>query len=211
MNINIKADAEYNADEFWAHLDQQLPQVAEQLRSSHGYAQIDQETWSKVQQLPGFGSGPEHAKHALVVTDHAQFCSDHAGCSFSTVRSLIQSIDFGDCYPVVDRSGNLTGECVPGDADGYSICDIDNDDAPRVHEHASEAVIADGPAFCSAAELQSYVDARWRGIIVAASDDGLEVAFGDQNHSPTGAEFEPLSGLTADYVDGVIAEFILRT
>ena len=70
------------------------------------------------------------------------FCAAHVGTNYSTIRSLIQSIDFGDCYPVVDCHGNLTGECVPGDADGYHICDIDNNESPRVHEHASEAAIA---------------------------------------------------------------------
>ena len=65
--------------------------------------------------------------------------------------------------------------------------------------------------FKTADELQTYIDARWRGIIVAASADGLEVAFGDENHSPTEAEFEPLSSLTTDYVDGVIAECVLAT
>ena len=145
------------------------------------------------------------------MTPAEQFCKDSAGTNYSAIRSQIQSIDFGDCYPVVDRNGNLTGECVPGDAAGYSICDIGSDDAPRVHEHASEAVIADSPAFGSVDELQTYINARCSGLVVAASDDGLEVAFGDENHSPTEAEFQPLSGLTTDYVDGVIAEFILAT
>ena len=77
-----------------------------------------------------------------MTTAAEQFCVNHAGVGYNVVRTQIQSIDFGDCYPVVNCDGNLTGECVPGDADGYHICDIDNNEAPRVHEHASEAVIA---------------------------------------------------------------------
>ena len=181
---------------------------------------------------------------------------------------------------MVDSDGRLTGECIPGDTAGYSVCDIGSTGSPRSHEHATEALIeasgsveimadyehnaelfwqnlaeqlpviaqqlqsgatevdaetwaqiqqiegfSGGPAhaphaivevsfpqsFETAADLQSYVDARCSGLIIAVSSDGLEVAFGDKNHSPTEAEFEALSGLTADYVDGVIAEFILAT
>ena len=73
------------------------------------------------------------------------------------------------------------------------------------------STVSEQQTFQTADELQTYINARWRGIIVAASDDGLEVAFGDENHSPTEAEYEPLGGVTTDYVDGVIAEFILAT
>lgn len=69
------------------------------------------------------------------------FCAAYVGTNYSTIRSRIQSIDFGDCYPVVDSEGNLTGECVPGDADGFDICFIDGNGMPRVHEHATDAMI----------------------------------------------------------------------
>ena len=151
---------------------------------------------------------PRKAEAMSTVTAE-QFCIDNAGVNYNTIREQIQAVDFGDCYPVVDSNGNLTGECVPGDAAGYSVCDISSDGGPVVHDFACEVLIE--IAFCSAAELQSYIDARCGGLVVAVSSDGLEVAFGDENHSPTEAEFEALSGLTADYVDGVIAEFILAT
>ena len=69
------------------------------------------------------------------------FCAAYVGTNYSTIRSRIQSIDFGDCYPVVDSDGNLTGECVPGDADGFDICFIDDNGMPQVHEHATDAMI----------------------------------------------------------------------
>jgi hypothetical protein len=70
-----------------------------------------------------------------------QFCTAHAGVNYSAIIIKIQAIDFGDCYPVVDNNGNLTGECLPGDTEGYSICDINSDGVPRVHEHAVDAMI----------------------------------------------------------------------
>ena len=135
-----------------------------------------------------------------------QFCSDHAGVSYNRIRLQTLGVNFDDCYPVVDSDGNLTGECVPGDAAGYMVCDIGSDGVPVVHDFACEALIE--IAFCSAAKLQSYVDARCSGLIVAVSGDGLEVAFGDENHSPTGAEFEPLSEITTASVDAIISKWL---
>jgi len=208
-----------------------------------------------------------------------QFCVDNAGSSYSVVRTQIQAIDFHDCYPVVDSDGRLTGECIPGDTVGYSVCDIDSTGSLRLHEHASEALIADsgkvaimadpennaelfwqnmgeqfpqiarqlqstiaevdlntwaqiqqiagfadGPShaphaiievapsptaeqqpFQTAEELQKYIDANGgSGLIVAVSSDGLQVAFGDENHSPTEAELTPLQLLTEWDVDSVL-------
>jgi hypothetical protein len=72
-----------------------------------------------------------------------QFCSDNVGTNYNAIRSSIQAVDFGDCYPVVDRHGNLTGECIPGDTAGYSICDICSDGNVIVSEYAVEAMIAE--------------------------------------------------------------------
>jgi hypothetical protein len=69
------------------------------------------------------------------------FCAAYVGTNYNAIRSRIQSIDFGDCYPVVDSDGNLTGECVPGDTDGFDICDIDDNGMPRVYGHAVDAMI----------------------------------------------------------------------
>jgi len=210
-----------------------------------------------------------------------QFCVDHAGIGYDVVRTQIQAIDFHDCYPVVDGDGRLTGKCIPGDTDGYSLCDIGYNGTPRLHEHASEALIADsgkvaimadpennaelfwqnmgeqfpqiarqlqstiaevdlntwaqiqqitgfadGPShaphaiievapsppagkqsFQTAEELQKYIDANGgSGLIVAVSSDGLSIAFGDENHSPTEAEFTPLRLLTEWDVDSVLSD-----
>lgn len=204
-----------------------------------------------------------------------QFCIDHSGMSYNAIRQQIQKIDFHDCYPEVDRNGKLTGECIPGDASGYRICDIGSEGIIRVHEHAVEAMIkcgntvtiaadhennaelfwqnlseqfpevaeqlqdgavqvdsetwaqmqqiagfADGPShapnavvewagqppFLTAADLQTYVDANGgKGLIVFS--DGLSVAFGDENHSPTEAEFEPLQSITQAGVDRLIVDW----
>ena len=208
-----------------------------------------------------------------------QFCVDHAGVGYDVVRAQIQAIDFNDCYPVVDSHGRLTGECIPGDTAGYSVCEIGSDGSPIVHEFAvdalietsgSVAIMADceynaelfwenlaeqlpsiaqqlqsgaaevdgetwaqiqqiegfsgGPehaphaiievissrptgkqSFETVNELQEYLDANGgSGLIVAVSSDGLDVAFGDENHSPTEAEFTPLQLLTEWDVDSVL-------
>ena len=70
-----------------------------------------------------------------------QFCVDHAGIGYDVVRTQIQAIDFCDCYPVVDGDGRLTGQCIPGDTAGYSVCDIGSNGSPRVCEHAADAMI----------------------------------------------------------------------
>lgn len=140
-----------------------------------------------------------------------QFCSDNAGANYNAIRSSIQAIDFGDCYPAVNSNGNLTGECIPGDTAGYSICDIDSDGNAIVSEYAVEAMIES--TFRSAAELQSYIDAQLRlvnrsGLLVAVSSDGLKVAFGDDNHSPVSAEFDLLSEITTASVDAMISKWL---
>ena len=76
-----------------------------------------------------------------MTTAAEQFCLFRAGVNYSAIRRLIQSIDFGDCYPVVNSNGNLTGECVPGDTEGFDICFIDDNGMPQVHEHAVDAMI----------------------------------------------------------------------
>jgi hypothetical protein len=144
-------------------------------------------------------------------TASEQFCSDNAGVNYNEIRSSIQAIDFLDCYPVVDVDGKLTGECIPGDTSGYSVCDIGSNGSLRIHEHASEALIE--IAFRSAAELQSYIDEQLRsvnrsGLVVAVSSDGLEVAFGDDNHSPVSAEFGLLSEITRASVDAMISKWL---
>ena len=72
-----------------------------------------------------------------------EFFAEHAGECYSKIREAIASIDCGDCYPEVDEDGLLTGNLIPGDEPGYSVCDIDKFGSVRRHEHASAAVIAD--------------------------------------------------------------------
>ena len=61
--ITIKADDENNADLFWANLDEQMPEISEQLRN--GETQVDSETWAKIQAIEGFADGPSYAPNAL--------------------------------------------------------------------------------------------------------------------------------------------------
>jgi len=53
------------------------------------------------------------------------------------------AINFGDCYPEVDEDGCLTGNLIPGDEPGYSICDIDASGSVHRDEYAYDAMIAD--------------------------------------------------------------------
>jgi len=72
-----------------------------------------------------------------------KFCADHAGEHYNKIWDAIEKIDCGDCYPEVDADGVLTGNLIPGDEPGYSLCDIDQSGNVHRHEHAFEAVIAD--------------------------------------------------------------------
>lgn len=62
--ITIKADDENNAELFWANLDEQMPEIADQLRN--GEVKVDAETWAKIQAIEGFAGGPNYAPNALV-------------------------------------------------------------------------------------------------------------------------------------------------
>ena len=72
-----------------------------------------------------------------------EFFAEHAGKCYNKIRTDVAAVDCGDCYPEVDADGVLTGNLIPGDEPGYSICDIDESGSVRRHQHASEAVIAD--------------------------------------------------------------------
>jgi len=72
-----------------------------------------------------------------------QFCSEHAGRSYNKLRAAMIAINFGDCYPEVDEDGCLTGNLIPGDEPGYSICDIDASVSVHRDEYAYDAMIAD--------------------------------------------------------------------
>lgn len=63
-DIQVQADDENNAEEFWAELQATHPGVARQLES--GVAVINTETWEEIKKLPGFSDGPSHAKNALI-------------------------------------------------------------------------------------------------------------------------------------------------
>jgi hypothetical protein len=62
--ITIKADDENNAELFWVNLGEQMPEIADQLRS--GETRVDTETWAKIQAVEGFSGGPSYAPTALV-------------------------------------------------------------------------------------------------------------------------------------------------
>ena len=62
--LTIAIDNENNADIFWANLDEQMPEIANQLRN--GETQVDSETWARIQAIEGFADGPSYAPNALV-------------------------------------------------------------------------------------------------------------------------------------------------
>jgi hypothetical protein len=133
--IQIMADPENNAEQFWQNMDEQFPEIARQLQST--IAEVDLDTWAQMQQIVGFADGPSHAPHAII-------------------------------------------EVAPSPPAGKQ-------------------------SFQTAEELQKYIDANGgSGLIVAVSSDGLQVAFGDESHSPTEAELTPLQLLTEWDVDSVL-------
>ena len=70
------------------------------------------------------------------------FCFSHRGVNYDEFRSQIDALDWSGWYPEVDHIGTLTGEVIPGDQPGYSVCDVRGGSAV-IHDNASDAVIAD--------------------------------------------------------------------
>jgi hypothetical protein len=66
--FNVKCDEEYNAENFFAEMDEQFPSVTVQLRHP-GIATISDEQWEAIQKIDGFHSDMSHAPTALVVVD----------------------------------------------------------------------------------------------------------------------------------------------
>jgi len=65
---SVTCDSEYNADEFFAIMDEEFPSVMVQLRHP-GTAIVSAEQWEAIQKLPGFRSGMDHAPTALVIVE----------------------------------------------------------------------------------------------------------------------------------------------
>jgi hypothetical protein len=66
--LNVKCDEEYNAEDFFAEMDEQFPSVMVQLRYP-GVATISNDQWEAIQRIDGFHSDMPHAPTALVVID----------------------------------------------------------------------------------------------------------------------------------------------
>ena len=62
--FTITADVENFAELFWSNLDEQMPELADELR--RGSVAVDAETWEAVQAIEGFADGPAHAPTALI-------------------------------------------------------------------------------------------------------------------------------------------------
>ena len=68
------------------------------------------------------------------------------GEDYNDVRGTLDTIDWVDIYPEVDRDGILTGNLIAIDQSGYDICDVTDGDGIRVHDCAIDAmVVSDGP------------------------------------------------------------------
>lgn len=67
-NLIVKVDDEYNAEEFFALLTDELPEVAESIRKT-GTAEVEPGEWEDIQRLSGFYSDMPHAPTALVVVE----------------------------------------------------------------------------------------------------------------------------------------------
>jgi len=62
----VTADMENNAEIWWSACRSQFPTIAEQLES--GSVEIDDSELAALKALPGFSSGPAHAREALLYT-----------------------------------------------------------------------------------------------------------------------------------------------
>ena len=67
MPVTIHVDNENNSDEFWGHLDERFPEIAQVLRE-YDRVRVRDEDWDAIQALPGFANGPDHAREALYVS-----------------------------------------------------------------------------------------------------------------------------------------------
>jgi hypothetical protein len=68
--LNVIAESEYSAEDFWPALNEAFPSIAKELRNE-GASTITQDQWTAIRKLPGFYSGMPHAPEALIVTDEA--------------------------------------------------------------------------------------------------------------------------------------------
>jgi hypothetical protein len=62
--VTIKVDDENNAEEFWAGLRKQFPNIAQALEA-HETCHVTRVEWMKIQAIPGFLCGPRYAPGAL--------------------------------------------------------------------------------------------------------------------------------------------------
>jgi len=64
--VTVIVDHEYNAELFWANLEQEFPLLAEQFRKRRERAVVSRDEWDSIQRIEGFSGGPAHAPTALI-------------------------------------------------------------------------------------------------------------------------------------------------
>ena len=64
--VRITDDCEFNAEKFWDNFRSQFPVEASWIMFGAS-CEMDIATWEEVQKIDGFGDGPSHAPHALIV------------------------------------------------------------------------------------------------------------------------------------------------
>ena len=69
-------------------------------------------------------------------------CEANRGVNYNDCRQVIKSLDWHGWYPEVDVKGRLTGNLIPADQYGYSICDVQGIDVV-IHDTAMDAVVVD--------------------------------------------------------------------
>lgn len=75
-----------------------------------------------------------------MTTAHETLVSDLAGHNYSDVRDKIQTLDWSDCYPVVDIDGNLTGEVADAQSVEHLIVDCTSTGVAW-HPQAADAMV----------------------------------------------------------------------
>ena len=80
------------------------------------------------------------------MTKHEQklqsVCESNRGVNYNDCRVAIESLDWDGWYPEVDTKGRLTGNLIPANEYGFSVCDVIGDSV-LIHSTASDAVIVD--------------------------------------------------------------------
>ena len=106
--------------------------------SSHEQAK---EAFQHCEELNSEENSPGH-HYSTDATEYPEgFCEVYSGKNLHSLQLQFRWVDWSGVFPEVDSEGCLTGRVIPGDAVGYTICDV-NHRGVEFDEHASDAVIA---------------------------------------------------------------------